>query len=134
MDEQIRALLNQIRILETEANKPGAEKSELFKAAGKLKDQVATLLNQQGIGQQQQPESKIPDPDAYFSAHLPEGFEDNYFSGDFLTDEQRDYFSPLKVKNIENAPDELPSTETPKSYEMDADVKKRILNAIGIPC
>ncbi|EIX0203791.1 hypothetical protein MG027_004504 [Escherichia coli] len=132
MDEQIKALLNQVRILEEEANKhSGAERAELFKAAGKLKNQVATLLNQHDKGQQQQ-ESKVPGLD-YFDNKLDDAFGD-YFSGDYLTDEQRDYFSPLKLKNIENAPDECPSTEIPKSYEMDADVRKRILNAIGIPC
>ncbi|HDV2425251.1 TPA: hypothetical protein RHY46_000381 [Escherichia coli] len=141
MDEQIRALLNQVRILEEEANKHlGAERAELFKAAGRIKNQVATLLNQSGKGQQQQ-ESKVPDPNAYFGAKLPEGFE-SYFSGDYLTPEiesyfnnltpeQRDYFT---VKVPDNMPDERPSTETPKSYEMDADVRRRILNAIGIPC
>lgn len=129
MDEQIKALLNQIRILETEANNhSGNKRAELFKAAGKLKNQVAMLLNQQGKGQQQ-PESKVPGLD-YFDQKLDPAFGD-YFSGDYLTDDMRDYF---EVKVPENAPDERPSTETPKSYEMDEDARRRILNAIGIPC
>ncbi|EFN6125224.1 hypothetical protein FVK23_00340 [Escherichia coli] len=128
MDEQIKALLNQVRVLETEANNhTGTERAELFKAAGKLKNQVATMLNQQGKGKA---ESKIPDPSEYFGSKLQEGFGD-YFSGDYLTDDMRDYF---EVKVPDNAPDERQSTETPKSYEMDEDVRKRILNAIGIPC
>ncbi|EPD1037244.1 hypothetical protein ACR57X_001396 [Escherichia coli] len=128
MDKQIKALLNQVRILEEEAGKhSGAERTELFKAAGKLKDQVATLLNQHSKGQQQA--SKVPGLD-YFDNKLDPAFG-NYFSGDYLTDDMRDYFN---VKVPDNMPDERQSTETPKSYEMDADVRKRILNAIGIPC
>ncbi|HDD8896477.1 TPA: hypothetical protein PBP25_002213 [Escherichia coli] len=127
MDEQIRALLNQVRILEEQANEhSGSERVELFKAAGRIKNQVATLLNQQGKGKA---ESKVPGLD-YFDNKLDPAFGD-YFSGDYLTQDMRDYF---EVKVPENAPDERPSTETPKSYEMDEDVRKRILNAIGIPC
>ncbi len=128
MEEQIKALLSQVRILEEQANNhSGNERAELFKAAGKLKNQVATLLNQQGKGKA---ESKMPDPQEYFGSKLPDEFSD-YFSGDYLTDDMRDYFT---VKVPDNAPDERPSTETPKSYEMDDDVRRRILNAIGIPC
>ncbi len=127
MDEQIKALLNQVRILEEEANNhSGAERTELFKAAGKLKNQVATMLNQQGKGKA---ESKVPGLD-YFDNKLDPAFGD-YFSGDYLTDDMRDYFT---VKVPDNMPDERPSTETPKSYEMDEDVRRRIFNAIGIPC
>lgn len=141
MEEQIKALVSQIRILETEANNhTGNERAELFKAAGKLKNQVATLLNQQGKGQQQQ-ESKIPDPSEYFGAKLPEGFDD-YFSGDYLTPEiesyfdnltpeQRDYFT---VKVPDNVPD-APKQEKAKTQEFDDwELRRRILNAIGIPC
>ncbi|EGW8322463.1 hypothetical protein JE836_003777 [Escherichia coli] len=130
MDEQIKALLNQVRILEEEANNHiGNERAELFRAAGKLKNQVATLLNQHSKGQQQQ-ESKVPGLD-YWDNKLDDPAFGNYFSGDFLTDEQRDYYT---VKAPENMPDERPSTETPKSYAMDKDVRRRIFNAIGIPC
>lgn len=128
MDEQVRSLLNQIRILETEANNhTGNERAELFKAAGKLKNQVATLLNQQGKGKT---ESKVPDPTKYFANELPDGFGD-YFAGDYLTEEQRDYFT---VRVPDNVPDAPKSTETPKSYEMDPEIRRKILNAIGIPC
>lgn len=142
MDEQIKALLNQVRILEEEANKPGAPRDELFRAAGRIKNQVATLLNQQGKGQQQgqQQESKIPDPTTYFGEALPTGFE-NYFDN-YLTDEQKSYFDNLtpeqrdyfEVKVPDNVPDAPKSTETPKSYEMDPEIRRKILNAIGIPC
>lgn len=139
MDGQIKALLNQVRILEEEANKhSGAERAELFKAAGRIKDRVATLLNQQGKGKA---ESKIPDPSEYFGAKLPEGFE-NYFSGDYLTPEiesyfnnltpeQRDYFT---VQVPDNAPD-APKKEPDKTKVFsDWDYRRRVLNALGIPC
>lgn len=141
MDEQIRALLNQVRILEEEANKhSGAERAELFKAAGRIKNQVATLLNQQGKGQQQQG-SKIPDPSEYFGSKLPEGFE-NYFSGDYLTPEIEDYFNNLtpeqrdyfEVKVPENAPD-APKKEPDKTKVFDDwEYRRKVLNALGIPC
>lgn len=137
---EIERLVKQFQVLESAAaDKSGAERQALQKAAAKVKMEIIKLLPKQG----QQPESKVPGLD-YFDNKLDPAFGD-YFSGDYLTDEQRDYFdnltpeqrdyfSPLKVKNIENAPDERPSTETPKSYEMDDDVRRRILNAVGIPC
>lgn len=140
MEEQIKALLNQVRILEEEANNhSGNERAELFKAAGRIKNQIATLLNQQGKSEGHA-ESKTPDPNEYFSDKLPDGFG-NYFSGDYLDDamqeyfdnltpEQRDYFA---VKAPDNMPEARQSTETPKSCEMDPDVRRRIFNAIGIP-
>lgn len=132
MDEQIKALLNQVRILEEEANRhnhTGAERAEIFKAAGKLKNQVATLLNQRGKGQQQQG-SKIPDPNDYFGAKLPEGFE-NYFPGDYLTPEIESYFT---VQVPDNAPS-APKPEPAKTQEFDDwETRRKILNALGIPC
>lgn len=139
MDEQIKALLSQIRILEEEANKhSGNERAELFKAAGKLKNQVATLLNQQGKGHA---ENRIPDPEEYFSHKLPEGFE-NYFPGDYLTPEiesyfdnltpeQRDYFT---VKVPENAPSAPKQPQKPAKAEDDseAELRRRIYAALGI--
>ena len=139
MDEQIKALVSQIRILEKEANShTGNQRAELFKAAGRIKNQVATLLNQQGKGKA---ESKVPDPNDYFGAKLPEGFE-NYFPGDYidpeiesyfnnLTPEQRDYFA---VKVPDNAPD-APKPEPAKAKDdSEAELRRRILNALGIPC
>lgn len=142
MDEQVKALLNQVRILEEEANKhSGAERAELFKAAAKVKMEVIKLLPKQG--QQQQQESKIPDPTTYFGAKLPEGFE-NYFSGDYLTQQQRDYFNNLtpemesyfatpKIQNFDNAPSAKPEPAKTQEFD-DWELRRRILNAIGIPC
>ena len=128
MEEQIKALVSQIRILESEANRhTGSQRAELFRAAGRIKDQVATLLNQQGKGKT---ESKVPDPTTYFANELPDGFGD-YFAGDYLTEDQRDYFT---VRVPDNVPDAPKSTETPKSYDMDPEIRRKILNAIGIPC
>ncbi|EMA4254568.1 hypothetical protein WAC12_002342 [Escherichia coli] len=139
MDEQIKALLNQVRILEEEANKhSGAERAELFKAAGKLKNQVATLLNQQGRGKE---ESKVPDPNDYFGAKLPDGFGD-YFSGDYLTPEMESYFDNLtpeqrdyfEVKVPDNVPD-APKQEPDKTNVFDDwEYRRKVLNALGIPC
>ncbi|EFC5168447.1 hypothetical protein CRA12_001038 [Escherichia coli] len=138
MDEQIKALLNQVRILEEEANKhSGAERSELFKAAAKVKMEVIKLLPKQG----QQPESKVPDPNDYFGAKLPEGFE-NYFSGDYLTPEiesyfnnltpeQRDYFTVQVPDNVPDAPKQEPAKT--KVFD-DWEYRRKVLNALGIPC
>lgn len=141
MEEQIKALLNQVRILEEEANKhSGAQRAELFRAAAKVKMEVIKLLPKQG---QQQQGGKVPDPNDYFGSKLPEGFE-NYFSGDYLTQQQRDYFNNLtpemesyfatpKIQNFDNAPSAKP--EPAKTHEFDDwELRRKILNALGIPC
>lgn len=126
MKDEIERLVKQFQILESAAaEKTGAERAALQKRAAEIKMEIIKLLPKQG----QQPESKIPGLD-YWDNKLDDAFG-NYFSGDYLTDEQRDYFT---VKAPDNMPDERPSTETPKSYAMDEDVRRRIFNAIGIPC
>ncbi|HAV9805602.1 TPA: hypothetical protein JK693_000614 [Escherichia coli] len=140
---EVQQLLQQVRILEQEAaNKTGAERQALQKAAAKVKMQIIKLLPQRG---QQQQESKVPDPNEYFGAKLPEGFEDNYFSGDYLTQQQREYFNNLtpemeqyfavpKIQNFDNAPD-APKQEPAKTQTFDDwETRRKILNAIGIPC
>ncbi|HCJ9582959.1 TPA: hypothetical protein NV965_004357 [Escherichia coli] len=139
MDEQIKALLNQVRILEEEANKhSGAERAELFKAAAKVKMEVIKLLPKQG----QQPESKVPDPTTYFANELPDGFE-NYFPGDYLTPEiesyfdnltpeQRDYFTIQVPDNVPDAPKQEPAKAT-KVFD-DWEYRRKVFNALGIPC
>ncbi|MQH99193.1 hypothetical protein EI030_26255, partial [Escherichia coli] len=87
-----------------------------------MKLQIIKLLPQRG--QQPQQESKIPDPNDYFGGKLPEGFE-NYFNGDYLTQEmesyfdnltkeQRDYFATPKIQNFDNAPSAKPEPEKAK--------------------
>ncbi|EHK5023413.1 hypothetical protein NAJ88_004393 [Escherichia coli] len=126
MNDEIERLVSQFQILESAAaDKTGAERQTLQKRAAEIKMEIIKLLPKKG----QQPESKVPGLD-YFDNKIDDAFGD-YFSGDYLTKDQRDYFS---VKVPDNVPEVRQSTETPKSYEMDADVRKRILNAIGIPC
>ncbi|HDD9603077.1 TPA: hypothetical protein PBQ69_004876 [Escherichia coli] len=126
MKDEIERLVQQFQILESAAaEKTGAERAALQKRAAEIKMEIIKLLPKQG----QQSESKVPGLD-YFDNKLDPAFGD-YFSGDYLTDDMRDYFT---VKVPDNMPDERPSTETPKSYEMDEDVRRRIFNAIGIPC
>lgn len=146
MDE-VQKLLNQVRILEQAATeKTGAERQELQKAAAKVKMQIIKLLPQRG--QQPQQGSKIPDPNDYFGEALPEGFE-GYF-GDYLTDEQRSYFDNLtqeqrdyfavpKIDNFDNAPSAPAAAPAPKATKQndpfdDWETRRKILNAIGIPC
>ncbi|HFF3757673.1 TPA: hypothetical protein ACGCGA_004429 [Escherichia coli] len=125
MNDEIKRLVTQFQILESAAaDKTGAERTALQKRAAEIKMQIIKLLPEQG-----KPESKIPDL-SYFDNKLDAAFGD-YFSGDYLTKDQRDYFT---VRVPDNVPESRQSTETPKSYKMDADVRKRILNAIGIPC
>lgn len=139
MDE-VQKLLNQVRILEQAATeKTGTERQELQKAAAKVKMQIIKLLPDRG---QQQQGGKVPDPSEYFGSKLPEGFE-NYFSGDYLTPEiesyfdnltpeQRDYFTVKVPDNVPDAPKQEPAKET-KVFD-DWEYRRRVLNALGIPC
>lgn len=141
MDE-VQKLLNQVRILEQAATeKTGTERQELQKAAAKVKMQIIKLLPQRGQ-QPQQGGSKVPDPSEYFGEALPEGFE-GYF-GDYLTDEQRSYFDNLtqeqrdyfavpKIQNFDNAPSAKPEPAKTQEFD-DWETRRKILNAIGIPC
>lgn len=137
---EVQQLLQQVRILEQAATeKTGTERKELQKAAARVKMQIIKLLPQRG---QQQQESKIPDPNEYFGGKLPEGFE-NYFSGDYLTpemesyfdnltQEQRDYFTVKVPDNVPDAPKQEPAKET-KVFD-DWEYRRKVLNALGIPC
>ena len=127
MDE-VQKLLNQVRILEQAATeKTGTERQELQKAAAKVKMQIIKLLPERGQQQQQQG-SKIPDPSEYFGAKLPGGFED-YF--DNLTQEQRDYFTVKVPDNVPDAPKKEP--DKTKVFD-DWEYRRKVLNALGIPC
>ncbi|EIQ2008790.1 hypothetical protein LUT85_004509 [Escherichia coli] len=137
---EVQQLLQQVRILEQAATeKTGTERKELQKAAAKVKMQIIKLLPERG---QQQQESKIPDPNEYFGGKLPEGFE-NYF-GDYLTQQQREYFNNLtpemeqyfavpKIQNFDNAPSAKPEPTKTQEFD-DWETRRKILNALGIPC
>lgn len=143
MDE-VQKLLNQVRILEQAATeKTGTERQELQKAAAKVKMQIIKLLPDRG--QQQQQGSKIPDSNEYFGAKLPEGFEEGYFSGDYITEQQREYFNNLtpeqidyfsvpKIQNFDNAPSAPKQPQEPVKAEDDseAELRRRIYAALGI--
>lgn len=138
---EVQQLLQQVRILEQAATeKTGTERKELQKAAARVKMQIIKLLPERGQQQQEQG-SKIPDPSEYFGAKLPEGFE-NYFSGDYLTPEMESYFDNLTqeqrdyftVKVPDNVPD-APKQEPAKAQEFDDwEYRRKVLNALGIPC
>lgn len=132
MDEQIKALVNQIRILESEANRhTGNQRAELFRAAGRIKDQVATLLNQQGKGQQQQG-AGIPSPDEYFGSNLTQQ-QREYFNN--LTPEMEQYFAVPKIQNFDNAPSapkQPAPAETKQKDDDEAELRRRIYAALGI--
>ncbi|ENT2691142.1 hypothetical protein ACJEOV_001809 [Escherichia coli] len=136
---EIQNLLAQVRILEQQAaNKTGVERQELQKAAARVKMQIIKLLPERG---QQQQESKVPDPNEYFGAKLPDGFED-YFPGSYINPEIEDYFNNLtpdmrdyfKVEVPENAPD-APKKEPDKTKVFDDwEYRRKVFNALGIPC
>lgn len=144
MDE-VQKLLNQVRILEqTAAEKTGCERQALQKRAAEIKMEIIKLLPQRG----QQQESKVPGLD-YFDNKLPEGFEDNYFSGDYLTQQQREYFTSLtpemeqyfavpKIQNFDNAPSAPKQPEPAETKQKDPfddwEYRRKVLNALGIPC
>ncbi|CAM6307347.1 TPA: hypothetical protein ACGPGP_002671 [Escherichia coli] len=123
---EVEQLVKQFQILESAAaDKTGAERAALQKRASEIKMEIIKLLPKRG----QKQESNVPDL-SYFDNEIDPAF-DGYFSGDYLTDQQRDYFT---VKAPDNAPDDRQSTETPKSYELVPEVRRRIFNAIGVPC
>ncbi|MEJ3256736.1 hypothetical protein WDK64_07260 [Escherichia coli] len=126
MSDEIQQLVKQMQILEQAAadKMSGTEKSALFKRAAEIKMQIIKLLPQQDKA-----ESKIPDL-SYFDNKIDPAFG-GYFSGDYLDDAMREYFT---VHVPENAPSARQSIETNKPTGMDPLVRKRILNAIGVPC
>lgn len=144
MEEQIKALVSQIRILETEANShshTASERAELFRSAAKVKMELIKLLPQRGQQQEQQG-AGIPSPDEYFGSNLTQQ-QREYFKNSLtpemesyfncLTDEQRDYFSPDKnIAHFDNAPD-APKQDPAKAKDDDeAELRRRIYAALGI--
>ncbi len=126
MDE-VQRLLQQVRLLEqTAAEKSGCERQALQRRASEIKMEIIKLLPQRG----QQQESKVPGLD-YFDNKLDPAFG-NYFSGDYLTDDMRDYFSAPKIQNFDNAPS-APKQEPAKTEDdSEAELRRRIFAALGI--
>ena len=94
MNDEIKRLVTQFQILESAAaEKTGSERQALQKRAAEIKMQIIKLLPEQG-----KPESKIPDL-SYFDNKLDAAFGD-YFSGDYLTKYQLDYFTVLVPDNL----------------------------------
>lgn len=133
MDE-IERLTEQVQILENQANEydgTDPRRAELFKAAGKVKNQLVTLLNSKGVPVQQQPQQtgpNIPDPATYWDN------EDKAVSGYFdnLTDDMKAYFS---TPDFPDAPSMPVQTVTPTRESEDEEQRQmriRILHAIGV--
>ncbi|HAX9967874.1 TPA: hypothetical protein JS221_001814 [Escherichia coli] len=140
MDE-IDTLKRQVEILETEAqNYTGEKRAALFKAAGKVKNQIATKLNEQASRQQAQPEQ----PQGPKTPNL-----ESYFQGDFLDDSMKEYFNyslPPEMERyfvsgdaFENAPSmpiqKIEQSTTDKQAEEEAErkaLRMRIMHAAGV--
>ncbi|WP_345759939.1 hypothetical protein [Escherichia coli] len=143
MDEQVKALLNQVRILEqTAAGKSGEARAALQRRAAEIKMEIIKLLPQRGQQQEQQG-AGIPSPDEYFGSNLTQQ-QREYFKNSLtpemesyfncLTDEQRDYFSPDKnIAHFDNAPS-APKQQQPAKAKDDseAELRRRIYAALGI--
>lgn len=140
MDE-IDTLKRQVEILETEAqNYTGEKRAALFKAAGKVKNQIATKLNEQASRLQAQPEQ----PQGPKTPNL-----ESYFQGDFLDDSMKEYFNyslPPEMERyfvsgdaFENAPSmpiqKIEQSTTDKQAEEEAErkaLRMRIMHAAGV--
>lgn len=136
MDE-IERLTEQVHILEEQAN--GYEgtdqrRAELFKAAGKVKNQIVTLLNAKGIkpvAQPQQQGPNIPDPATYWDNG--NSVIDEYFNN--LTPDMERYFT-TREDLYDGAPS-MPISVTPTPTRESEDeaqraMRIRIYHALGI--
>ncbi|EIW2774294.1 TPA: hypothetical protein J1279_002132 [Escherichia coli] len=141
MDE-IDSLKRQVEILENEAqNYTGEQRAALFKAAGKLKNQIATKLNEQASRKQAQPEQQQQGP------QTPD--IESYFQGDFLDRSMQEYFDyslPPEIERyfvsgdaFENAPSmpiqQIEQSTADKQAEEEAErkaLRMRIMHAAGV--
>ncbi len=142
MDE-IDTLKRQVEILENEAqNYTGEQRAALFKAAGKLKNQIATKLNEQASRQQAQPEQpkqqgpKTPDIESYFKGDFLDRSMQEYFS-DSLPPEMERYF--VSGDAFDNAPSmpiqQIEQSTADKQAQEEAErkaLRMRILHAAGV--
>ncbi|EER7646072.1 hypothetical protein ACQF1Z_004446 [Escherichia coli] len=141
MDE-IDSLKRQVEILENEAqNYTGEQRAALFKAAGKLKNQIATKLNEQASRKQAQPEQQqqgpqTPDIESYFQGDFLDRSMQEYFS-DSLPPEMERYF--VSGDAFENAPSmpiqQIEQSTADKQAEEEAErkaLRMRIMHAAGV--
>ncbi|EJL5419095.1 hypothetical protein NMO07_003912 [Escherichia coli] len=140
MDE-IDSLKRQVEILENEAqNYTGEQRAALFKAAGKLKNQIATKLNEQASRKQAQPEQQqqgpqTPDIESYFQGDFLDRSMQEYFS-DSLPPEMERYF--VSGDTFDNAPSmpiqQIEQSTADKQAEEEAErkaLRMRIMHAAG---
>ncbi|EPW7761754.1 TPA: hypothetical protein JLK88_001740 [Escherichia coli] len=142
MDE-IDTLKRQVEILENEAqNYTGEQRAALFKAAGKLKNQIATKLNEQASRQQAQPEQpkqqgpKTPDIESYFKGDFLDRSMQEYFSNSLPPEMERYFVSGDAFDNAPSMPiQQIEQSTADKQAEEEAErkaLRMRILHAAGV--
>ncbi|EER1103170.1 hypothetical protein BTJ78_001321 [Escherichia coli] len=134
MDE-IDALTRQYQVLDEEQSKlpPGPQKTALQKAAGKVKNQLVTLLNSKGVPAQQEPQQQgpnIPDPASYFNNG--NSVIDEYFNN--LTPDMERYFTTREdlYDGAPSMPVPTPTESRVSEDEAQRQMRIRILHAIGV--
>ncbi|EMA5645902.1 hypothetical protein ACT24M_000098 [Escherichia coli] len=136
MDEQmeIDQLTKQFQILDEEQSKLPAspQKTALQKAAGKVKNQIVTLLNAKGVKpvQPQQQGPNIPDPADYFNNG--NSVIDEYFNN--LTPDMERYFMTREdlFDGAPSMPVQTPTATRESEDEEQRQMRIRILHAIGV--
>ncbi|MBA8572519.1 hypothetical protein HVV73_13445 [Escherichia coli] len=142
MDE-IDSLKRQVEILENEAqNYTGEQRAALFKAAGKLKNQIATKLNEQASRQQAQPEQpkqqgpKTPDIESYFKGDFLDRSMKEYFDYSLPPEMERYFVSGDAFDNAPSMPiQQIEQSTAGKQAEEEAErkaLRMRILHAAGV--
>ncbi|HFO4024540.1 TPA: hypothetical protein ACHJU3_001168 [Escherichia coli] len=126
MNDEIDALTQQYQILEEEAQRyTGEKRTELFKAAAKVKQQIVTKLNEAKAPIK--PESKVPGEEYWNNGN---SVIDEYFNN--LTPDMERYFTTR-----EDLFDGVPSMPSPRPAPTSDDeeerrkLRQRILRAVG---
>ncbi|EET7199499.1 hypothetical protein J4O21_002113 [Escherichia coli] len=142
MDE-IDSLKRQVEILENEAqNYTGEQRAALFKAAGKLKNQIATKLNEQASRKQAQPEQpkqqgpKTPDIESYFKGDFLDRSMKEYFDYSLPPEMERYFVSGDAFENAPSMPiQQIEQSTADKQAEEEAErkaLRMRIMHAAGV--
>ncbi|EHP0980091.1 hypothetical protein HKC75_004934 [Escherichia coli] len=126
MEEEIEALTRQYRILEEEGQRfTGEKRTEFFKAAAKVKQQIVDKLNEKAAPNK--PESKTPGTEYWENGN---SVIDEYFNN--LTPDMDRYFTTR-----EDLFDGAPSMPVPTATQQTGDederrkLRQRILRAVG---